>query len=75
MPDGSFRSPDEFLAVAEESGLIVEIGDWVLDTAIRTAARWHRGAWPNARVAINVSPRQFLDYRFVSKLESVAEGI
>ena len=71
MPDGSFRSPDEFLAVAEESGLIVEISDWVLRTAICTAARWHRGAWPNARVAINVSPRQFLDYRFVSKLEGL----
>ncbi|HEU5135750.1 MAG TPA: EAL domain-containing protein [Steroidobacteraceae bacterium] len=69
MPDGSFRSPDEFLAVAEESGLIVEISDWVLRTAICTAARWHRGAWPDARVAINVSARQFLDYRFVSKLE------
>jgi diguanylate cyclase (GGDEF)-like protein len=71
MPDGSFRSPDEFLAVAEESGLIVEISDWVLRTAICTAARWYRGAWPNARVAINVSPRQFLDYRFVSKLEAL----
>ena len=46
MPDGSYRSPDEFLAVAEESGLIVEISDWVLRTAICTAARWHRGAWP-----------------------------
>ena len=43
MPDGSFRAPDEFLAVAEESGLIVEISDWVLRTAICTAARWHRG--------------------------------
>ena len=71
MPDGSYRSPDEFLAVAEESGLIVEISDWVLRTAICTAARWHRGAWPEARVAINVSPRQFLDYRFVSKLEAL----
>ncbi len=57
MPDGSYRSPDEFLAVAEESGLIVEISDWVLRTAICTAARWHRGAWPEARVAINVSPQ------------------
>ena len=75
MPDGSFRSPDEFLAVAEESGLIVEISDWVLRTAICTAARWHRGAWPNARVAINVSPRQFLDYRFVSKLEELLQRI
>jgi EAL domain-containing protein (putative c-di-GMP-specific phosphodiesterase class I) len=57
--------------VAEESGLIVEISDWVLRTAIQTAAQWHRGAWPDARVAINVSPRQFLDYRFVSKLEQL----
>jgi EAL domain-containing protein (putative c-di-GMP-specific phosphodiesterase class I) len=71
MPDGSFRSPGEFLAVAEESGLIVEISDWVLRTAICTAARWYRGGWPNARVAINVSPRQFLDYRFVSRLEGL----
>jgi predicted signal transduction protein with EAL and GGDEF domain len=71
MPDGSYRVPGEFLAVAEESGLIVEISDWVLRTAIRTAARWHRGEWSDARVAINVSPRQFLDYRFVSRLEEL----
>jgi diguanylate cyclase (GGDEF)-like protein len=71
MPDGSYRSPDEFLAVAEESGLIVEISDWVLRTAIRTAAQWHRGAWPDARVAINVSPRQFHDYRFVNKVDEL----
>jgi diguanylate cyclase (GGDEF)-like protein len=71
MPDGSYRSPDEFLAVAEESGLVVEISDWVLRTAICAAARWHRGDWHNARVAINVSARQFLDYRFVSRLEEL----
>jgi diguanylate cyclase (GGDEF)-like protein len=71
MPDGGYRAPDEFLAVAEESGLIVEISDWVLRTAISTAARWHRGPWPTARVAINVSARQFLDYRFVGQLESL----
>jgi diguanylate cyclase (GGDEF)-like protein len=71
MPDGGYRLPGEFLSVAEESGLIVEISDWVLRTAICTAARWHRGAWPNARVAINVSARQFLDYRFVSQLEEL----
>jgi diguanylate cyclase (GGDEF)-like protein len=71
MPDGSYRPPDEFLAVAEETGLIVEVSDWVLRTAICTAARWHRGGWPKARIAINVSPRQFLDYRFVSRLEEL----
>ncbi len=71
MPDGTYRCPVEFLAVAEESGLIVEISDWVLRTAICTASRWHRGSWPDARVAINVSPRQFLDYRFVGRLEEL----
>jgi predicted signal transduction protein with EAL and GGDEF domain len=70
-PEGGYRTPEEFLAVAEESGLIVEISDWVLRTAISTAARWYRGSWPAASVAINVSPRQFLDYRFVSRLEGL----
>jgi EAL domain-containing protein (putative c-di-GMP-specific phosphodiesterase class I) len=65
LPDGRLASPTEFLAIAEESGLIMEISDWVLRTAIRTAAQWYHGAWPDARVAINLSSRQLLDNRFV----------
>jgi diguanylate cyclase (GGDEF)-like protein len=65
LPDGRRASPGEFLAVAEESGLIMEISDWVLRTSIETAARWHHGEWPEARVAINLSSRQLLDRRFV----------
>jgi diguanylate cyclase (GGDEF)-like protein len=71
MPDGRYAAPGEFLAVAEESGLIMEISDWVLRTAIETAAQWHHGPWPAARVAINVSPRQLLDYRFVERLQEL----
>ena len=70
-PNGSFLAPGEFLAVAEESGLIMEISDWVLRTAIETAAQWHQGAWRDVRVAINVSPRQFLNYGFVEMLEKL----
>lgn len=70
-PDGRYVPPGEFLSVAEESGLIVEISDWVLRTAIRAAAEWHRGPWPQARVAINVSPRQLLDYRFVDRVREL----
>jgi diguanylate cyclase (GGDEF)-like protein len=73
MPDGSYQCPGTFLAVAEESGLIVDINDWVLRTAIKTAAHWHHGDWPKARVAINVAPRQFLDYRFVQKLKALLD--
>ncbi|MDY6949452.1 MAG: EAL domain-containing protein, partial [Pseudomonadota bacterium] len=70
-PDGRYVPPGEFLSVAEDSGLIIEISDWVLRTAIRAAAQWHRGPWPQARVAINVSPRQLLDYRFVDRVQEL----
>lgn len=65
LPDGRLASPSEFLSIAEESGLIMEISDWVLRSSIETASRWHRGAWPGACVAVNLSSRQLLDRRFV----------
>ncbi|MEO8465166.1 MAG: EAL domain-containing protein [Gammaproteobacteria bacterium] len=71
LPDGSLAAPGEFLAVAEESGLIVEISDWVLRSAIETAARWQQGIWPGARVAVNVSARQLLDHHFVDKVQAL----
>jgi diguanylate cyclase (GGDEF)-like protein len=66
--DGRIAFPGEFLGVAEESGLIIEISDWVLRTSIAAAAGWYHGAWPEVRVAVNVSPRQLLDSRFVGQV-------
>jgi diguanylate cyclase (GGDEF)-like protein len=71
LPDGSHVSPAEFLAVAEESGLIMDISDWVLRSAIECAAKWHYGTWPDVRVAINVSARQLLDLRFVERVQGL----
>jgi len=71
LPDGRQANPAEFLAVAEESGLIIEISDWVLRSAIAAAARWYRGAWPEVRIAINVSARQLLDGKFVRRIETL----
>jgi diguanylate cyclase (GGDEF)-like protein len=71
QPDGSLMAPGEFLSVAEESGLIMEISDWVLRSAISAAARWHHGSWPEARVAINVSSRQLIDATFVDRVISL----
>jgi diguanylate cyclase (GGDEF)-like protein len=68
MPDGRLASPAEFLAVTEESGLILELGDWVLRRAIETAAHWQRTSWPEVKVAINVSPRQLLSASFVDRV-------
>lgn len=70
-PDGSLIGPEQFLSIAEDCGLIVEISNWVLQSSIEAAARWHHGPWPDARVAINVSPRQLLDQRFVDRLQGL----
>lgn len=72
-PDGQVLAPGDFLDVAEQSGLNMEISDWVLQTAIQTAASWHCGAWPQARVAVNISAQQLLGVDFVKRLESLLD--
>lgn len=57
-------SPAEFVAVAEQSSLIDEIGAWVLARALRDAAKWPEGRNGRPGVAVNVSPRQLLDSTF-----------
>jgi EAL domain-containing protein (putative c-di-GMP-specific phosphodiesterase class I) len=51
--------PREFIPVAEESGLIVPIGKWVLDTACRQLAQWRRDGMSDLRLSVNVSSLQF----------------
>ena len=71
LPDGRQAPPGEFLAITEESGLIIEVGNWVMRKAIETVAHWHHGEWPEARIAINVSPRQLVDQRFAANVQSL----
>ncbi|MEZ0602359.1 putative bifunctional diguanylate cyclase/phosphodiesterase [Paraburkholderia sp. IW21] len=52
-------SPVEFIPVAEDAGLIVEIGAWVLARACEQVAQWRRTLAPDLIVAVNLSPRQF----------------
>ncbi|MFL6577474.1 MAG: putative bifunctional diguanylate cyclase/phosphodiesterase [Povalibacter sp.] len=73
QPNGEVLSPSEFLPVAEQSGLIMELSDWVLRTAIATAAEWHRESWSAARVAVNVSAHQLLASGFVERLEALLD--
>ncbi len=51
--------PDRFLELAEQAGLIVPIGEWVLDEACRQAAAWHASGHRNWSVAVNLSALQF----------------
>jgi diguanylate cyclase (GGDEF)-like protein len=68
-PDGRIAPAGEFMAIAEQSGLILELGDWVLRQAIDAARQLRSGPWPRARVAINVSAQQFLTGRFVEAVD------
>ena len=59
----------EFIAIAEQSGLMLELDEWILETAAEACARWREQGWPDARVAINVSAQQFVAGNFLLELE------
>ena len=66
-PERGMISPAEFIPVAEDTGLIIEIGEWVFEQACRQAKHWATTGKIQSlsRLAINVSPRQFRQFGFV----------
>ncbi|MCB1761309.1 MAG: EAL domain-containing protein [Gammaproteobacteria bacterium] len=59
-------TPDEFIPIAEQSGLIVPIGRYVLQSALTTLAGWHRSYGSDLKIAVNLSPRQFRDPQLIA---------
>ncbi|UCD90110.1 MAG: EAL domain-containing protein [Desulfobacterales bacterium] len=57
-PERGLVSPDQFIFLAEETGLVVSIGDWVLSTACIQAKQMQENGFPNINIAVNVSPEQ-----------------
>lgn len=62
-PQRGLLSPAEFIPLAEESGVIVPVGNWVLEEACRQSVRWQEDCphWPALRVSVNLSARQVTD--------------
>jgi diguanylate cyclase (GGDEF)-like protein len=60
-PERGIISPTEFIPLAEETGLIVPIGEWVIRTACNQARAWQRLAHRSVRMAVNLSAKQFKD--------------
>src|SRR5690606_23292308 len=60
-PEFGLVPPDQFIPLAEETGLILPLGEWILRTACRQAAEWLRKGYPPLRVAVNLSALQFND--------------
>ena len=67
--DNQIVSAGEFIEIAEQSGLMLDLNDWILETAAEAVSRWRSGGWPDARVAINVSAQQFVTGNFLADIE------
>ncbi len=71
VDDKSFVSPSSFIPVAEESGLILPLSEWVLYTACRQAKAWQEEMGFPERMSINISPRHFLKDNLLEQLERI----
>ncbi|MUT64430.1 EAL domain-containing protein [Paenibacillus sp. NEAU-GSW1] len=65
--------PGDFIPLAEESGMIVQIGDWVLEEACRQSKAWQDAGLPPMPVSVNLSIRQFVQHDLASKVAAVLE--
>lgn len=73
-PEFGVIKPDEFIPLAEETGLILAIGEWVLDRACRQNIAWQKQGIPQMRVAVNISGYQLQQTDFVSRLEQIVSA-
>src|SRR6185503_20722796 len=74
-PDLGTLPPAKFLTVAQQTGLIVPIGTWVLETVCAQHMQWRREGLPPIQVSVNLTPRQFEDEHLVpAVLAALAES-
>jgi len=72
-PDGRIANAQEFIHIAEKTGLIHDLTDWILHTAAAAAAAWRAQGWQSASVAVNVSAPQFFERDFVEHVARTLE--
>lgn len=72
-PEFGIVSPAEFIPVAEETGQIVSIGEWVLKTACEQTKRWQNAGLPLIYLSVNVSVRQFQQNDFIQTVRNILQ--
>jgi diguanylate cyclase (GGDEF)-like protein len=73
-PEQGFISPGQFIPLAEQNGLIVPIGEWVLQTACQQLKKWQDAGLPSLRIAVNLSVRQFNQPDLIKKVVQTLES-
>jgi diguanylate cyclase (GGDEF)-like protein len=71
--DGQIIPAGEFIEIAEQTGLMLDLNEWILETAASACARWRREGWADARVAVNVSAQQFVTGNFLVELQDLLD--
>jgi diguanylate cyclase (GGDEF)-like protein/PAS domain S-box-containing protein len=66
-------SPDQFVPVLEEAGWIKDVGEWILETACRTAKGWHESGFAAVRLWVNISGKQFLEKQLYERIEQILD--
>lgn len=72
-PSRGFIPPNQFIPLAEQTGLILQIGEWVLDEACRQIAEWRAAFHSDWHVSVNLSPRQFTHHRLVRLVQETLQ--
>ena len=72
--DWGLIAPDEFISLAEEMGLISEVGDWVLREVCKCQVEWRNKGIQGVNVCVNFSPLQFLQQDFVDNVINIIKG-
>ncbi len=72
-PEYGLLGPDRFIPLAEESGIIFALGEWVLKTACQQNQAWQDAGLSPLRISVNVSPRQFEEQRLVQRVAEALE--
>jgi EAL domain-containing protein (putative c-di-GMP-specific phosphodiesterase class I) len=72
-PEWGVISPVEFIPIAEETGLILQIGEWVLHGACLQNKMWQKAGYPSIRMSVNISSRQFQQSDLVQMVSGILE--
>lgn len=72
-PERGLISPKDFIPLAEDTGLIVSIGEWVIYEACKQNKLWQDAGFPAVPVSVNLSMRQFLQHNLKGKIQSILD--
>ena len=75
QPDGSLMLPEHFIPIAEETGLIIPLGQWVLEEACRQLSLWRRETNTKISVHVNLSTKQFLQDDLALKVAATLKSV